>query len=479
VRKLPLAWSRSTWAEVLLLSCFVFLLLFDSTRSLHIHTRDWQADDGCYIQHLGDYLGIEGGNICVRPVNYFARGVALLWFVPGLIGKFIAHGLGQNVTRWILPIVAVSSYVFWAIGLYFLVLILKERRWKLDLKGAWLAIFALLTMFNTFSLHYGTVRLFLAHSAEVMLSLGLVYFTLQDEFVVALLFAVFLSVTRYNDAPAVLLIVGRFLDTPRAWKSLPKRTLALIGIGVFGVLAAGAWIAFYEGYYFTTIGDLLEAFQWQNLAEFLWSPRWGMLWSGSWWLAALGIGIARFHRQSNLARAATIWVALEAFLGIIWGGNGSDFGYRYLIGSYPAALLVWLEFVESMSVARVPFKILTAANGIWVALMTIVYQAVPQTDVHWDPTGVSCEIPPRLTLLIFENLLNPDAYVNSFSRRIVPLALYLSRNPAARAQLKNYDPLVGSEFTIMAVLATACVFYIVAHLAARFALSRKSAAPKR
>src|SRR5690349_19239625 len=113
-------WSPPDWAKTVFLGCVLFLLFFSSARALHVSELNWHSDDGCYLQHLGDYLGIEGSHICrAGEENYYARGVALIWLIPAWIGKIVAHLRGENVTEWVLPIVAGVSYACWILAAYF------------------------------------------------------------------------------------------------------------------------------------------------------------------------------------------------------------------------------------------------------------------------------------------------------------------------------------------------------------------------
>jgi hypothetical protein len=464
-KRLGASWFRTDAATAILIGCVIFICFFSSTLALRIVPENWQADDGCYLQHLGDYIGIEGDDICQKPYNYFPRGVALAWIAPGLIGKAVGHLLHESVTTWILPFVALGTYVIWALGIFLVIKILRATP-KLGLAPEWVPAFAIFVVFSTYSLYYGTVRVFMAHGVEMTWAFACLYFVPKDQFVPALLFAVLTTVTRYNDAPIILLLIGRMLDQRRTWAALPTRHRVLIGGGAASVVAAGAWIALYKGYYDTTFFDLLaDAPLWSGFREFTFSNKWGMLWSGWWWLGAWVAGMVRFRRLSWLGRGATIWLSLEALLAIVWNGNGSDFGYRYLIGSYAGALAIWLEVIPEVSsrLKRV-FQSATVLNGVWVMLMTMIYMATPYTRTYWDTNG-TCYVPQNMTARIFENLLNPTAYAVALARQVVPATLYFSSHPGVLSERVGFTPVRAVEAVVLKGACGVSFAYVIAFLA--------------
>src|ERR1035437_1947063 len=112
--KLDCSWVRSDWAIVLFLGCLAYLLFFNSGTSTLIVGPNWHHDDGCYLQYLGMYIGMDGSDICQAPGHkYFARGAPILWIIPGLLGKWIAHFRSESPTAWIIAMVANASFFLW------------------------------------------------------------------------------------------------------------------------------------------------------------------------------------------------------------------------------------------------------------------------------------------------------------------------------------------------------------------------------
>jgi hypothetical protein len=472
------SWTETDGAKVLVIACFIFLFFFHSARAFEFGFMNWQTDQGCYLQHLGDYIGIEGEHLCkafAYGKNDHANGVALIWILPGLIGKLIAHLRHEDVTFWVLPFAGLSSYACWVTAIFAVLKILRLRAETLGLKWKWLPLFALFVIFNTYTLHYGTADVFLAHSAEIMLSFACAYFLLKDELLIALFFAVFLTVTRYNDAPVVLLLIGRWLDRAtvnQSIRDMKLRSKVFLGTGSAALLGIGIWISCFRGYYGATLPSMLMDLQWANFREFLYSTHWGIIWSGSWWLAALLLGACYFMRLSYLARASVVWLALEALLVIVWGGNGTDFGNRYLSGSYSAALLVWLDLLELMPVRswkQSAFRALTWANGTWVMLMTILYTTRPAMNPRWE--GEVCFIPTNITGAMFMNLLNLDAYLVAFYRQIPAITLYYSYFPGRLPLGREFVRIKGGEWYVVFATTILCCSYLLVYGSA--VLSRK------
>jgi hypothetical protein len=163
-----------------------------------------------------------------------------------------------------------------------------------------------------------------------------------------------------------------------------------------------------------------------------------------------------------------IWLTLEALLAIVWNGNGSDFAYRYLIGSFAGALVIWLEVIPLASpLTRRMFQGLTWANGAWVVLMTMIYSSVPSTMVYWEAGMAGCYIPPDMSLKIFENLTNWNAYRIALVRQVVPLTLYLSRNPASVPGNTPFQALRGPEITILTWAMALSLAYVLFFLLSR------------
>jgi hypothetical protein len=122
------------------------------------------------------------------------------------------------------------------------------------------------------------------------------------------------------------------------------------------------------------------SFHWLRFT--LYGSLFGLLWTGPWWIAGLALGVFYFRSISWAARIGCLWMALQLIVCIGWGGYGSAFAYRYLIGTYVAALLVWREAFPSLGKAGLYcFKGLLAVEAIYLSYLTFVY------PYYWgDPT---------------------------------------------------------------------------------------------
>jgi len=71
------------------------------------------------------------------------------------------------------------------------------------------------------------------------------------------------------------------------------------------------------------------------------------------------------------------------YLVFLWHGAGSSFGYRYLIGTYAAALYVWIVLLGlSGGTSREKlFKSPAWVNGVWLAILTWLFKTPPMTTL--------------------------------------------------------------------------------------------------
>jgi hypothetical protein len=462
------AWWRTDGARIALFGCVAFLFLFQAPLAFRVNVRNWFADDGCYLQHLGDYIGIGGDNICRKEDNYFAQGAPMVWIAPALVGKSLAHLFHENVTQWILPMIAFTSFAMWVLSIYFVVGTLRRSAGTLG-AGAGALVLAVLICLNVPSLYYSSSRVFMAHASEAMLALGLVYFLVTDRFLPALLFLVLMIATRYNDAPAIFLFLGRLIDRGGGLSAVAgylrrQRRATLAAFSVALALLAGfcVWVAFFVGYAGVTAMDLLNWVDWKYAITFVFSPGWGVLWTGTWWLAALVAGVLTVRRLSWAGRGALVWVLSQAAICLAWGGTGSDFAYRYLIGSYAAALVIWLDVLRAYPRIAVAFRALTAVGAVWMLAMTMFYSLSPTMTSTWQPDG-TCFIPPDMALKIWNSLLDFSLYRWIAARQLAPMVLYVSAHPSAQPTGTTFTPLNPMQARIYGAAVAACLAYCLTY----------------
>lgn len=410
--------------KVLLITSIVFLLCYDVSVALTINPRNWFADEGCYMQALGTYLGIDGEHVCGNSA-FRAAGVTLLWLPFAAIGKYIAHFKHENVTEYILGMISYGSVLFWAVTFFFVKRILKESSRKTTDY-----LFIVAVLFNIPSFYYVFSRPFMPHAAEAMLAFGFVYFLKKSLPVHALLMAVWLTLTRYNDAPVFLMLVAWMLDQRRrSGTPFHPRTVKLIGV-VVGLAVIGiGWVSLFYGYDSYTVIDLLHDTKWKGAYDFFISPNWGILWSGTWWLVSLLLGLWHFRRLSFYSRAAVLWMIAEAVLCIGWNGNGNSFAFRYLIGSYAAALVVWMEVYERKPKLERLFKAVTWLGGAWIFWVLLLFGIVPLTSAMWSADGQTCLNDTQAMYYTFKYAFDPDYLKHALARQILPLQLYIQKHP--------------------------------------------------
>jgi hypothetical protein len=170
--------------------------------------------------------------------------------------------------------------------------------------------------------------------------------------------AALIYLTRYNDLPLALVLIGGTLVLP-IQKAIDLRApaqrvaLALASatplIYVFKLLAAppkSATYDFFAKYLLTTLTQ--PGFLWEHFVYMLFGANWGLLYSAPFLLLAL-LGWARL-------RGVRLWISLLLLCGVLsnlyiavaMGTAASFYGYRYLLFTFiPALMLPLGAFLES------------------------------------------------------------------------------------------------------------------------------------
>lgn len=454
-------------AKTLLITSFVFLFCYDVLTALTIHPRNWFADEGCYMQQLGYYLNIEGDHVCGNPA-FRAAGVTLVWLPFAFIGKYLAHLESQNVTEYILSLVSFGTVLFWAATFYFVKRIVSDgqRRWRDYL-------FVLFILLNVPSFYYVFTRPFMPHAAEAMFAFGFIFFLKQNKPLQSLLFAILLTVTRYNDAPVFLMLFAWIYENRKNTQgySIDRRVLLITKFVLVLALAMTGWIAFVRGYDSYTVFDLLADTKWKGFYDFFISSNWGVLWSGTWWLAAFLFGFFHIKKLSLTGRAALVWMLLEAILCIGWGGNGNSYGYRYLVGSYAGALVIWLELQGLQPNYRYVFHFFTLLGGAWLYWTLLMFGVIPNTVAIWSADGLTCLNDTDAMFYTFKHAFNPDYLKQALFRQILPMQLYVQKNPHLADPKWNLTELSQTRYLLAWAASGVAGAYIVLYTAASMVTS--------
>jgi hypothetical protein len=176
-------------------------------------------------------------------------------------------------------------------------------------------------------------------------------------------------------------------------------------------------VGFADGYNQVTVPYLAEGWSWGRIPHVLFGLDWGLAWMSPWWLLCLVVAAPRARKLTLVSWACALAMAAHLVLCFSWRGHGSDFGYRYLIGTFPAALLLWLSMEKGRALERVGIA-LVRWGALWTTYLTWVYRA-------------SAELTPRR--------LSPDwgALVPNFQwealKRLADIKTLLA--PLARAPL--------------------------------------------
>ena len=180
-------------------------------------------------------------------------------------------------------------------------------------------------------------------------------------------------------------------------------------------------------------------------------------------------------RLSWMARGGVAWMLVHVIIYACWGGVGGDFGHRYLIGTYAAALVVFGEtFLEQRNegtaadaapiVSNPPKFVgltgLSALSAFWMVFLSLTYNTVPELgyfdeEVWRTPTGDQVMSVPYLTRLA-QNVGDAEIYKRSAAASLAG-GLYLSVvDPAPR----GYEPFVLTGPKRAASAALAVVSFI-------------------
>lgn len=304
----------------------VFFLFFRAKGAFQVGSP--AADDGCYVDYLYQLIKMPSWLHC-RSESY-PPGIAVAWLPAGLTSLLLHKTIGWNFDVLLPCIIAVLGFSYWAFSM---VIIYQIER------SVWRAALFLLSIPV---LYYATFRSTMVHSVEVFIALACVAALMRKRLYLAFGLAIFLSSIRIADAPICFLVAAA------AWEQKKESKVFKSVIALF-ILAMVLWVAkvmLVDGYNNKFLGDLFKTISIHQLAYVFFAFDSGVMWFSPWWIICFIFGACQVHKLSWLGRASLSWMLLELLIICSWGDNGSDFSYRYLLGSFAAAWVVSLELEE-------------------------------------------------------------------------------------------------------------------------------------
>ena len=338
-----------------------------------------------------------------------------------ITAKVWALASGSNFTDLLTICVGLMSYVYWGATLFLLNETLNlthgspAPNFSFTNFRSWLPVILIL---NIPVLYYGTHRTTLVHTPEIFFAFLIVWFLVKNMPNRALGASLLLTALRVNDAPSIIFAIAARKQLSR----LPKILISiLILIGLFALSQRG-----YNGIHFKDF-----VFRYREKYNFGYGPlftgAWGLFYTGPLWLLAFYGGIHRLRFDPSMI-GAVFWLLAEYAIIVVWWGQGSDFGYRYLIGSYGAAFWVFIQDSQKTELLKNwGFRILSVIAALWMSWLTWIYKERPEFTPY--PIRNNGWTHPRLQLNSLEALLDPSLY-------LVPLR----HSPVATIYFTFIDP---------------------------------------
>ncbi len=402
----------------------LFLLCFRALPAFRLYT---DIDDLCYATWTAKLLGMHP-DTCIG--GDFPPGSGVLWSPAGILTLF-SSGWNPDAFFAVIPIwVGALSFFYWvASGMLF---------------GS------MLFLLNIPVLYYATHRTTMIHAPEIFLAALLVWVSIRGKAWWSLVLSVLLMMLRLNDVPGLLFPLVLFLERRSESAGKSKNHLGLILASVAGVVALGivAWISV-RGYHSTRLPKLISDFSFARASGVFVGADWGLLWTAPFWLFCLGFGAIQWKQLGTLARVGLAWMGFEGVICLFWKGNGSDFAYRYLIGSYAGAFLIWQEirsgrFELSEKIARV----LARVNAVWLFWLTWIYKE--SADVLPYAIRGRAWTHPELQVNSLKALLSPERYLAPLLHSPVLTLLMTAGDPTGPYSLSGQSQ--GLAFRVLLAL---------------------------
>jgi hypothetical protein len=375
----------------------LFLFFFRARYAFLIYSGD---DDLHYVLWLKKLIGLPS------PISFsntsYTPGIALLWLPAGLLSRLLAHWWPVDI---VLPVlIGLSSFLMWFISYYILDSIacrFNQQHPEKAVGPRWSSWW----MLSIPILFYATNRTTLVHPGEVLVAMGIVWAVLNRKTATAFGLSVLLTCVRLNDLPAFALVVGLLIDSGQLkerFKSAVARSFLVCG--VLAVSACTVWVLYVgliRGYNGVTLWQMSHQISFAKLVHVVMGLEWGLLYTGTIWLIVFAFGMVKWRSLSWTARGAWLWMLSEFLVCLGWGDSGEEFAYRYMLGSYVAAVVVYLElrkdcFSETMSqwIDRI-----LSISALWMCYLTWIFKTNANVTIGPIPEGFGNPIMQRQALL--------------------------------------------------------------------------------
>ena len=418
-------WWTTDLSACLALTAVFFLTFF---RAIWAFRVNWQNDDGCYLATLGRLLAFDTSGVCTRE-NYYAPGAPLLWMPVGLLAKLVSYLTKTDVWFWAVSGISLFSFCLWGASLVLLTSVLSHWE-KTRHYSRWAKVLlAQAILLNVPVLYYAIHWTIMPHTAEFFLSAMVFLFLCRNRPWVAFFTSAVLCLTRYNDFPVLLMVVGHLFDNKT--NATSKTARRVIGGSACIIISWIAYKALWAGYGRWHVDELISRLNLTSVQRFLFDPDSGMVWMSPWWILSLVSGIFYFPRLSYVSRAGLIWIVTEFILLAGWTNVGGDFGFRYSIGSYIASLSIFLEISSLVPRFYPSFIGITGLNAVWLTYLSAIYRTINSLSPQYvgaANTGIVIAPPDNFYMNSIHHLLDPEMYREVFRQNFPRMKYNTLRN---------------------------------------------------
>ena len=340
----------------------VFFLCFKPLIAL---TQYHALDDLGYISMTANALGLDYPQ---APPNSYPPGVILAWLPAGLLTLVSGWILGTPDIVALPIFVGLSSYAYWCGSLFLLSAMMRTS-----------AAQPLVALLGVPVLYYATHRTTMVHAPEMLFALLTAWFVLKKDTVRSIGCALMVFALRLNDVPILLFALAPAIEAAR--QNVSSRRLMLAGGAILAAATAYViWLGFFAGYNRFNLTHMVNGFSLSRIPVVMFGGDWGLVWTAPAWLLCLMCAFVWWRQLSSASKLAGLWMLCELIICIAWPGNGSDFGYRYLIGSYAAAMFVALDIrrVETSGVWWRSIRTAWVFSACWLTWVSWIYKERPE-----------------------------------------------------------------------------------------------------
>lgn len=307
------------------------------------------------------------------PNQYTFPGTTFIWFPGAALARIVAYFTHTSFIAAITTSIGITSYLCWTATLFLFADMVKSLT-KNETERLYLPV---LFLFAIPVLHYATVRTTMTHISEIFFATATFALLLRKKYVAAFALGVLLTATRINDAPIIVVILASFLDQRKRMKWLAP--FAIMGVLVSLPVIRIALVTHYGGASPDAVHliPLLNNISWEYFNYMLVGDHFSMLLTATFWLGILFLGTPALPRLSWMARAGVFWMWALFLVSVGWGDMGHAFGYRYIIGTYPVALIIWFELRNKGWITKLRLQtasyLALGLNAVWLTHLTWIY----------------------------------------------------------------------------------------------------------